>query len=194
MSIDWSKAPEGAEAAHPGNPGVYPAWYRRDVAGLVEQICPMAGILNWTWMGCRRDFPIGSLVRPKNSDPAWVGIGLPPVGTVCEVVSPGYSNDRFDRFVGQLVTIVAHDVIDAEPVAVFRMSVNGQVDEQEYHAMVAKCFRPARTPEQIAAEERDKAIAEMVDALGCDPEASKTGEFIRCGLLYDAGYRRQEAK
>lgn len=59
---------------------------------------------------------------------------------------------------------------------------------------IAAMFLPVRTPEQIAAAERDKAIAEMVDALGCDPEACKVSEFIRCGILYDAGYRRQEAE
>lgn len=108
----------------------------------------------------------------------WTGEGLPPVGTVCEVIYPGYSNERFDRFVGHSVTIVAHDVIDAEPVAVFRMPVNGRADEQDYHALVAKCFRPARTPEQIAAEEALREIEILYSEGG--PAA-----------VFDAGYRKQ---
>lgn len=64
MNLNWSKAPEGAEAGHPGADELYPAWYRKDVSGLVEQICPDAGIHTWTWMGGRKDFPVGSVLRP----------------------------------------------------------------------------------------------------------------------------------
>lgn len=50
-----------------------------------------------------------------------------------------------------------------------------------------------RTPEQIAAEEREKAIAEMVyGGCGCDQGDGTTTAFAICGLLYDAGYRRFE--
>lgn len=93
------------------------------------------------------------------AEPAeWDGAGLPPVGTVCEVVSPGYPQERFDRFVGKTVTIVAHDQIDGDPVAVFRMPINGDETDQDYHAMTTKCFRPIRTLEQIASEKRERGI------------------------------------
>lgn len=55
-------------------------------------------------------------------------------------------------------------------------------------------FRPLKTPEQIAAEERQKALEEMVyGAIGADRDGSNgsnTTAFILCGLLYDAGYRK----
>jgi hypothetical protein len=86
------------------------------------------------------------------SAPAWVGLGLPPIGIDVEVLAD-YSHPRFDRFIGQQVHIVAHDVINGDPVSVFRMPVDGDDTEQDYHAMVAGSFRPIRTPEQIAAEE-----------------------------------------
>ena len=49
-------------------------------------------------------------------------------------------------------------------------------------------FRHIRTPEQIAADARRKAIDEMVKALGMDEPG--TAEYIRCGLIYDAGFRK----
>lgn len=54
-------------------------------------------------------------------------------------------------------------------------------------------FRPIRTPEQIAAEEREKAVVEMlVYALG--PGAgSNYHETYMMQRLYDAGYRKTEA-
>lgn len=64
MSIDWSKAPEGAQAAYPGCDQLYPAWYRLDRHGYVEQICEGAGCDTWTGMGGRKDFPVGHILRP----------------------------------------------------------------------------------------------------------------------------------
>lgn len=46
---------------------------------------------------------------------------------------------------------------------------------------------PARTPEQIAAEERARAIDEMWSVYW-QPEAPTAKEAL--GLLYDAGYRK----
>jgi len=82
----------------------------------------------------------------------WNGEGLPPVGIDVEVFAD-YSHPRFDRFIGRQVHIVAHDVINGDPVAVFRMPIDGDDTEQDFHAMGAKSFRPIRTPEQIAEEE-----------------------------------------
>lgn len=128
------------------------------------------------------------MLHEKPEQAAWVVVGLPPVGTVCEVVYPGYTNERFARFIGQTVTVVAHDVVDAAPVAVFRMPLNGLVDEQDYHALVAGCFKPARTPEQIAAEERKAAVTEMYDIFHNDPGLSAHEGLM---AIYDAGYRKQ---
>lgn len=115
----------------------------------------------------------------------WDGEGLPPVGTICEVVSPGYSNKRFDRFVGQVVTVISHDIIDSDPVAVFRVSIDGRIEEQDYHALVAECFRPARTAEQIEAEERDAAVRNIMGLGGIQRQSAE--------WIYDAGYRKQPA-
>lgn len=87
--IDWGKAPEGTEAGYLGTSHAYDAWYKRDANGEVLQICPAAGFNDWVSMGGRKDFPVGSVLRPVA--PVWVGVGPPPVGTVCEVKLKGVS-------------------------------------------------------------------------------------------------------
>lgn len=108
---------------------------------------------------------------------AWNGEGLPPVGTVCENAAGGEWRKVF---------IVAHDSVDNEQRAIFRF-VGG--DQYSYFGEHAECFRPIRTPEQIAAEERLKAIDEMAAVYKSNFEGHvKDG----CQALYDAGYRKFE--
>ncbi|EPB7049546.1 hypothetical protein ACRRPB_000324 [Pseudomonas aeruginosa] len=51
--------------------------------------------------------------------------------------------------------------------------------------------RPMPTPEQIAAEEREKAISEMLDLYNSAYWPMTSKQF--CEILFDAGYRRQES-
>ncbi|WP_205870910.1 hypothetical protein, partial [Pseudomonas aeruginosa] len=48
-------------------------------------------------------------------------------------------------------------------------------------------FRPLRTPEQIAAEEREKAVGDMAMSIQGVPY-----QYPTLYALFDAGYRRQE--
>lgn len=100
---------------------------------------------------------------------AWDGSGFPPIGTVC--VYPRAEGDEWRK-----CEIVAHyfagvaavDVLDSTAVC-----------------MLASLFRPIKTPEQIAAEERLHAIDEMNDLiLGWGVEKRMLA------ALYDAGYRK----
>ncbi|NPW01857.1 hypothetical protein [Pseudomonas aeruginosa] len=97
---------------------------------------------------------------------SWDGQGLPPVGTNCEY----RSNDGWLQ-----CEVVAH----RNNAAV--------VLNHHYEAdfVPPQDFRPIRSPEQIAAEEREKAIEEM-----CFAEETLTVRQAKA--LYDAGYRRQE--
>ena len=108
----------------------------------------------------------------------WDGKGLPPVGTVCE-----HADINWEPWTK--VTIVAHHLIEEDDllVAVF-VYKNGSS-----HSSEGDHFRPLRTPEQIAAEEREKAISEML--LGYPYSGS---DIVRacCEYLYDAGYRKVE--
>jgi hypothetical protein len=67
--------------------------------------------------------------------------------------------------------------------------VEGKVDRQILRLCDADiAYRPILTPK----EDREKAINEMVyGACGCEPDGGNTSMFIACGLLYDAGYRKE---
>lgn len=173
MNIDWSKAPYDAEAGYLGTSAAYDAWYRRDGNGQVQQICPAAGFTVWTWMGGRTDFPVGAKLRPVPKS-KWTGEGLPPVGTVCECKFAGQPDSHFTR-----VTI---RYISDKHAVLF-----GEVETS--HNVVACVFRPIRTPEQVAAEEREKYLQEVGKLFEPrEPYDSRTiGE-----RMYDAGYRKFE--
>lgn len=73
----------------------------------------------------------------------WGGEGLPPVGVECELKA---------KKSWELVKILAHVVVDPRfnPIAIY-MPVNDP--SAVVGQAVAGCFRPARTGEQLAAEE-----------------------------------------
>lgn len=87
----------------------------------------------------------------------WTGKCLPPVGTVCEHHKLGRSITTGDE---TIVKIIAHITDDnrISPVAVY-MPCEG--NPPYVGQGTADAFRPIRTPEQIAAEERDASIKEM---------------------------------
>lgn len=106
----------------------------------------------------------------------WDGEGLPPAGTVCELrnvaAETGWSQAT--------VAFASRNVIvwdwAGEP------AINGLCTAYA-HAVE---MRPIRTPEQIAADERTKAIDELVKVT-----CINRGEAAR---IYDAGYRKQETE
>lgn len=174
MNIDWSKAPDGTEAASPETAGTYAAWYRRDVAGLVEQICPGAHVNNWTWMGGRKDFPIGHVLRP---DPPilvqhWTGEGQPPDGTLCE-----WKEKTGFQWVQATVLFITEQSV-----------VLQRSDGFEWQMLTkAVVFRPIRTPEQIAAEAKLEAAKELYCTINCFEGAqqwdrlslSRKGDYLK---------------
>ncbi|MCD2949347.1 hypothetical protein [Pseudomonas aeruginosa] len=100
---------------------------------------------------------------------SWDGQGLPPVGAKC-------LTDRNDFL--REVTILCHGKT--------RTFVFDHVSQEEICLVLKdRVFLPIRTPEQIAAEEREKAIEEM-----CFAEETLTVKQAKA--LYEAGYRRQE--
>lgn len=113
------------------------------------------------------------LYVPTKQD--WTGTGQPPVGTICEVHHDGRWYET---------TIIGKDPDDGSLV----FKTHGDYDSLYDGYTLASCFRPIRTPEQLAAEERESHVNAMLchDALG----------GTRRGLaeaLYDAGYRKTEA-
>lgn len=100
----------------------------------------------------------------------WNGEGLPPVGTVCEY----YANDDDWR----RCLIVGHHI----GVAI------AWVSHAHIFSTSGGILRPIRTPEQIAAEEREKAIDDLYRLLN----TASSGKYHIAAHLYDAGYRKTE--
>ncbi|EOZ4779691.1 hypothetical protein ACSQPN_006127 [Pseudomonas aeruginosa] len=162
MSIDWSKAPEGATHWEPGSWRNIECWMKKEgsrwfwwseVSGEWFSTCNVYAEREATFEA-----------RPQDT---WNGKGLPPVGISVEWLSSahGWLGGR----------VVGHD----GSVAV--VSHNDGYTGCHPHEV-----RPMPTPEQIAAEERAKAIEEMCFAV-------ETLTVKQAKALYDAGYRRQES-
>lgn len=121
---------------------------------------------------------------------AWTGEGLPPVGLEIEVL--------FDSRPPKYITakVIGHDggkavyrFVSGRREGEYESDKPGLFDGREGLPM----FRPIRTPDQIAAEERAKAVSAMLADAGItesawndDPETVVWAE-----ALYDAGYRKQ---
>ncbi|HCF6144429.1 TPA: hypothetical protein NIH82_005334 [Pseudomonas aeruginosa] len=175
MSIDWTKAPEGATHYQPESRGFHAAWFRLQ-GGKAREMwvvipgCALEHIIDPTAFDESMQNLIARPAEPAN----WNGQGLPPVGTNCEY----RSNDRWLQ-----CEVVAH----RNNAAV--------VLNPHYEAdfVPPQDLRPIRTPEQIANDAREKAIDAM---LALDPpHESGFGMTSRrqfCEILFDAGYRRQE--
>lgn len=78
--------------------------------------------------------------------PVWSGDGLPPVGTTCEAWHNGS----------------AQGVVEARYAGDFMVLWNVERKHEQCSAAKDYWFRPIRTPEQIATEERETAVAAMV--------------------------------
>lgn len=170
MSIDWSTAPEGANRAGFTGPDNYLQFYRiPGMFGDYDYWSEKRG-----WFGS--DFPTCAnhlFERPTKVE--WDGQGLPPVGTVCEyrhMIWPEYRSCEI-RYISE-ESLVAYD--DAQ---------------EQFYRTCDMLFRPVRTLEQIAAEEREKAISEMLGLYNSAYWPMTSKQF--CEVLFDAGYRRQES-
>jgi hypothetical protein len=137
--------------------------------------------------------PIHESLRKKE----WTGKGMPPVGTVCEFAGgTPCPEDPFDKDLreGMRVTIIAHFKSGDFTLAAFTFDPENtdrgmvQVEQGSFG-----CFRPIRTPEQIAAEEREKQKSEIIGAClrkiggANSPITSASSVADVIGALYDKG-------
>ncbi len=165
--IDWSKAPEGTTHYLPMDSAHSACWIRRNADETLSAMYANGTDTRWGPGGYYSSKEALLVPRPS----AWTGEGLPPVGVACEVendIEGGW--DAVDE-------VLAHTEIKDAHVAVFKR------DDRVFYSPEGT-FRPIRTPEQIAAEERQKAIEQIAsDALGrCDIHGAT--------YLYNAGYRK----
>ena len=161
--IDWSKAPEGATHYTPKGTGVYAAFWRKHcgewkdawvIEGQDGSVVHYKGPSSPSFE---------SLAVERTTTPSWSGEGLPPVGADIEVLHELYGWIGA-RVVGQ----------DGE-AAIVRTN-------DGYAGVFPHQMRPIRTPEQIAAEEREAAILGIYQTI-CISRA-------QAEAIYDAGYRK----
>ena len=163
--IDWSKAPEGADKYNTYNKLFYKG--------------AQPDLQVFTHGGWKRSVFVKSderfVCRPTT--PSWSGEGLPPAGVVCEVYHDG---DWYET------KIIGVDTDDGSCV----FKTHGDCDTPYDGFVSASSFRPIRTPEQIAEEERelDQALREACEIVGCAPGSMFGIEVVK--KLIDAGYRK----
>ena len=111
---------------------------------------------------------------PRPQPKPWSGPedGLPPVDSL--VMVHECTHDYTKQFNDQTVRIVAHD---QGKYAVFA------ADNFVYHALVAEKFKLPPTPEQLAAEERERAINDAIQELCIS--------YKLASVMYDAGFKRE---
>lgn len=181
INIDWNYAPPGAEHFHKGDILYRPHWRK---SGF---FCDL-GFEAFGWIKDTYPSPINECIeRPKPKQWSGPQDGLPPIGTICEVRQI-YRDGEWK--IREIIYISYHNLITADGVL-------------EYHDDCRSVeFRPIKTPEQLAAEQRETAIADMAKVLPgakhecwtCNPDGSvkpyeNTYEIL--GLLVDAGFKRE---
>jgi len=177
MSVDWSKAPQSATHFVMSNEsGIPGGWYRAD--GIKMRDIANEGEYTFRLDDLHPQRMLHLIARPTQ----WTGEGLPPVGTVCEYI--GRKHGLTD---GAHVEIIHHFHAGSADVAVFIYS-QGLGHGRHVAQAVADCFRPIRTPEQIAEEEREQELNRMVATVSM---LDKGWARKVCAGLYDAGYRKQ---
>lgn len=186
MNIDWSKSPE--DATHAGNSpyekGVI-TWFKGISDPASRNYFMNEGSMN-AWAISSENLSAWDLIERQKKQYAWDGVGDPPVGVVCQysvLNGPWYTCEvGYSFFDGEhRCFVIKCQHIGFEQVCRIEPGSEGSVE-----------FRPFRTAEHVAAEERKKAIEEMVFGVcGCEPDGGNTSAFMVCGFLYDAGYRKQ---
>lgn len=128
---------------------------------------------------------VDALNAPKVVE--WDGDRLPPTGTVCEHFGTADHTNWIE------VQVIGHGHVRFHDVAFFEYMYGTREHTVSYST--ANNFRPIRTAEQIAAEEREKGIQAIQDAYTYTVE-SCTHKILhsQAARLYDAGCRLQVAK
>ena len=176
---DWSEAPEGFD--------YFIRWPHKSMRGNFYKLVGNHYVRDNDYYARVSDVAgdpeIIVTKRPVSAEEPWNGEGLPPVGTVCEST---WNESRDEWFKAKVFGVNEH----GQPI--FRWEEGPK--KYEYQASPLSGFhgkphfRPIRTPEQIAAEERLIAIQAMVDESGFDGETDNVWPSMEA--LYNAGYRK----
>lgn len=126
---------------------------------------------------------VDALNAPKVVE--WDEFGFPASGVTCEFTTNDGHNWKGCK------------ILYADEVSILTGELEGKADRR----LLRKCdadvkFRPARTAEQVAAEERDKARTEVLNAMTAngktanEPEALWQFRLKVVGEMLDMGYRK----
>ena len=177
--IDWAKAPEWADKYGVAGSKALHCWYSDKQYAYISDPKEVFIFSNFdTFSRHIKDF---TTIEARPS-PAWSGEGLPPVGLRCEAAIPhtcGPDNER--SFIWIEGSVIAYYEIKGKTYAWF-------AEDDGFYPPNALEFRPIRTPEQIAADEREAAIHEIAVAMDWHPTRSAKS---LAAMVYDAGYRKQ---
>lgn len=180
MDVDWSKAPDWAvaHALYAFGGEISRMWVGETQYQPFDSLrpYPYGGGVGEVRHNCtRREFRYETL----RSTP-WTGEGLPPVGMVCEAGIPHVSgpNNETRSVIWIEGRVIAYHAIKDKTYAWF-------AEDDGFYPPGVFGFRPIRTPEQIAAEERQAAIKQMQKDCACYANADLFAD------LYDCGYRKQ---
>lgn len=196
--IDWRKAPEWADGhglvAHHG---ITEVWINMDqyaVVGAEDRAYPYGGGTG----DHRHNFTRGQVQYITPRPTRWDGEGLPPVGTACEFAGgEDCPHDPWDKDlrVGDQVTIIAHfDGGNGDQLAAFTFPTKNP-NRGAFNVEQGRwgCFRPIRTPEQIAAEKYEADAADLAEVMTGHRDRSKDCYLHMAKVILDAGYRKQVA-
>lgn len=176
MNIDWSKAPEDATHAGTTTGHQIPVFYKDIREDKYSYLYDDGGGWREDAIGHPSSTPL--IERPKKQD-AWDGNGKPPIGIECEV--------RINDAWRICKTLAYHQVSDTAVAVHFLDGSNS--------LFWCGTFRPIKTAEQLAEEEKKQAIDEMqrIYEESMLDYSSRLGHASRPAIkdLYEAGYRKQ---
>lgn len=178
--IDWSKAPEWATRLMRNKYECPDAWAddHKDAIWVTDYKSGTDMIFNL-------DPSAWDLIENRPAAPSWSGEGLPSVGTVCEMHYCGEWEKTEILCIG-----VKH-------VFIRQIAVTGEAFECSLNLSACQ-FRPIRTPEQIAADDREAAIERACSDIEKQVEGFNVqlsySVAIRATIeaMIDAGYRKEQ--
>jgi hypothetical protein len=179
-NVDWSKAPEGATHWQPENSKLLGAWFKiREGSRLFK----MQGQKNWL----EYEGPLSDLGKMIERPSSWTGEGLPPVGTKCEMRL--WPNGEWE--ICQPAYYLEQPIDHSDQVVVYQNSLGGDV----CYILDPPCagsieFRPIRTPEQIAAEERNGAQKDIKHIILTSFKIDPVTASSIAGVIADSQYRK----
>lgn len=123
MSIDWTKAPEGATHYQPESRDFHAAWFRLQGGKAREMwVVIPGGALEHIIDPTAFDESMQNLIARPAEPATWNGKGLPPVGTVCELQQEmkrifsydpetgclRWKENQQKRFIGRVAGFITH--------------------------------------------------------------------------------------